>query len=258
MTKGNLGARAEFKTVTREIDNLSRSINYLAETLLQQEMLRKRLTSDMAHEIRTPLTTLKTHIEAIMDGIWEPTKDRLESCHEEIERITKLAEGLQNLAKIEQATLVVYKTKFDVSNELMKIVNSFEAMYRNKNLKTNTVIAYGIIANLDKDKFKQIMYNLLSNAYKYSRDAGYVSIRLEKENNFIKIEVEDNGIGIPDKDLPYIFERFYRGDVSRSRETGGAGIGLTITKTLVEAHGGRIDVESVEGKGSIFRLRLPV
>lgn len=258
MTKGNLGVRTDVKTNTMEIDMLLKSINYLAETLQQQEMLRKRLSSDMAHEIRTPLTTLKTHIEAIMDGIWEPTRERLESLYEELERITKLTNSLQDLAKIEQANLVVNKTKFDVSSEVKKILNTFEPMYGNKNIKIDESIMPGILGNLDRDKFKQIMYNLLSNAYKYSKEGGTVSVRLSQEKSWIRIEVEDNGIGISEKDLSYIFERFYRGDISRSRETGGVGIGLTITKTLVEIHGGKIEAESTEGKGSIFRLILPV
>jgi signal transduction histidine kinase len=131
-------------------------------------------------------------------------------------------------------------------------------MYGNKKIIIIPDIEDEVIANIDGDKFKQIMYNLLSNAYKYSEENDTVSVRLKQEDDWIKIEIEDNGIGIDEKDLPYIFERFYRGDVSRSRETGGAGIGLTITKSLVEVHGGKIEVESIEGKGSIFRIKLPV
>jgi len=258
MRKGNLGIRANIKTGTMEIDNLSESINYLAETLQNQDMLRKRLSSDMAHEIRTPLTTLKTYIEAIMDGVWEPTKERLESCHEEIERITKLTETLQNLSKVEEGNIIINKIKINISKEIEKILNTFEATYSKKNLKLKKEIPLNIFANLDKDKFKQIMYNLLSNAYKYSKDGGEVIIKLRKNNNLIEIYVKDNGMGIPKNDLPYIFERFYRGDLSRTRETGGAGIGLTITKEFVEAHGGKIEVESIYEKGSIFKLTLPV
>jgi signal transduction histidine kinase len=258
MTKGNLGMRSDVKTNTLEIDELSKSINYLAETLQHQEMLRKRLSSDMAHEIRTPLTTVKTYIEAILDGIWEPSNERLSSCYEELERITKLTDNLQNLAKAEQANLVVNKARLDVSDEMKKIVNTFEPVYEKNNTAIFADIEDNVMGSLDKDKFKQIMYNLLSNASKNSKEEGKVWVRLMKEGNWIKIEIEDNGIGIDEKDLPYIFERFYRGDISRSRETGGTGIGLTITRALVEAHGGKIEAESAKGKGSIFRLRLPV
>jgi two-component system, OmpR family, sensor histidine kinase BaeS len=258
MRKGNLGIRANIKTGTMEIDNLSESINYLAETLQNQEMLRKRLSSDMAHEIRTPLTTLKTYIEAIMDGVWEPTKERFESCYEEIERITKLTETLQNLSKMEEGNIIINKSKINISIEIEKILNTFEATYSKKHLKFKRDIPLNILGNLDKDKFKQIMYNLLSNSYKYSKEGGEVIIRLKKDNNLIEIYVEDNGMGIPKNDLPFIFERFYRGDLSRTRETGGSGIGLTITKGFVEAHGGRIEVESIYEKGSIFKLTLPV
>lgn len=258
MTRGNLGVRADVRTNTREIDNLSMSINYLAQTLQQQDALRKKLSSDMAHEIRTPLTTVKTYIEAIIDGIWEPTKERLASCYEELERITKLTDNLQNLAKVEQVNLVVNKTKLNASSEVRKILNTFEPMYGKKKLKIMPEIEEGIIVNLDKDKFKQIMYNLLSNAYKYSEEDNFVFVRLKKEDSWVKIEVEDRGIGIDEKDLPYIFERFYRSDASRSRDTGGAGIGLTITKSLVEVLGGKIEALSIKGKGSVFRVKLPV
>ncbi|WP_300382140.1 HAMP domain-containing sensor histidine kinase [Clostridium sp.] len=258
MTKGNLETRVAIKTDTIEIDNLSQSINYLAETLQKQDMLRKRLSSDIAHEIRTPLTTLKTYIEAIMDGVWEPTKEKLESCHEEIERITKLTEGIQNLSKIDEENIIINKTKFNVSLEIEKVLNTFEATYRKKSLKTIIELDSNVVANLDRDKFKQIMFNILSNSYKYSKAYGDVSIRLKKDKDWIKIEVEDTGIGIAKDDLPYIFERFYRGDLSRARETGGSGIGLTITKSFVEAHGGKIEVESIKEKGSIFRIALPI
>jgi signal transduction histidine kinase len=110
---------------------------------------------------------------------------------------------------------------------------------------------------MDKDKFKQIMHNLLSNAYKYMKDKGEVLVSLNIENNSITIKVKDNGIGISKKDIPYIFERFYRTDMSRNKNTGGSGIGLTITKTLVEAHGGKISVESKLGEGTVFTVRFP-
>lgn len=258
ITKGNLATRVDIKTNTIEIENLSESINYLAETLQKQEMLRKRLSSDIAHEIRTPLTTLKTYIEAIMDGIWEPTKEKLESCHEEIERITKLTEGIQNLSKIEEENIIIDKMKVNVSMEMEKILDTFKATYRRKNIKTTLDIDSDIIVNLDIDKFKQIMYNLLSNSYKYSNIDGEVYISLKKDKDLIKIKVEDNGIGISKDDLPYVFERFYRGDISRARATGGSGIGLTITKAFVEAHGGKIEVESVKEKGSVFKVTLPI
>jgi two-component system, OmpR family, sensor histidine kinase BaeS len=240
MADGNLGVRSKLNTNTKEIAELSNSINYLAETLQQQEVLRKRLTSDMAHEIRTPLTTLKTHVEALLDGVWEPTQERFESFYEEIERLTKLVDNLRNLAKLEQANLNLNKTKFSLSDELKKIILSFEPLYSKENFKILSNITPDINVVMDKDKLKQIMYNLLSNSYKYLNEGGQVIVTLKNEADNIIIRVKDNGMGIPEKDLPYIFERFYRSDVSRNKTTGGSGIGLTITKAIVEAHNGSI------------------
>lgn len=257
MRNGNLKARALVKTNTKEIDELSGSINYLAESLSNQDMLRKRLTSDMAHELRTPLTTLKTYIEAFIDGIWEPTKDKFESISEEIERLTKLVDNLRNLAKLEQTNLNLNKSNINLSNELIKILDTFKPLYLKKNYELNSNISIGINAFVDKDKFNQIMNNLLLNSYKYLKPNGTVEVILHKEKENIIIKIIDNGIGISKKDLPYIFERLYRSDVSRTKNTGGSGIGLAITKSLIEAHDGKIYVESKLNEGTIFTIELP-
>jgi two-component system, OmpR family, sensor histidine kinase BaeS len=257
MRSGNLEVRTPISTNTREIAELSNSINYLAETLNKQEMLRKRLTSDMAHELRTPLTTLKTHIEAFLDGIWEPTTERLEIFYDEITRLTKMVDNLRNLAKLEQSNLNLNKSKINVSSELEKIVDTFKPLFIRDDYELISNIAPEAEATLDKDKFKQIMHNLLTNAHKFLKSKGRVEVILKKEKWNIVIKVIDNGIGIPKEDLPYIFERFYRSDLSRNRNTGGSGIGLTITKAFVEAHGGRIYVESKLNKGTTFTIEFP-
>lgn len=257
MRAGNLEVRAAVNANTKEIDELSNSINYLAETLKNQEMLRKRLTSDMAHELRTPLTTLKTHVEAFMDGIWEPTQERFEAFYEEIDRLTKMVDNLRSLAKLEQANLALNKCETDVSSELEKIIETFRPLYLKENYQLSGSIQTGVITILDKDKFKQIMHNLLSNSHKHLTQNGEVEVVMKKENGNIIIKVIDNGIGIPEKDLPHIFERFYRSDLSRNKNTGGSGIGLTITKAFVEAHGGKVLVESKVKEGTIFTVVLP-
>jgi two-component system, OmpR family, sensor histidine kinase BaeS len=257
MRTGNLEVRANVNTNTKEIDELSNSINYLAETLGNQEMLRKRLTSDMAHELRTPLTTLKTHVEAFMDGIWEPTPERFETFYDEIERLTKMVDNLRNMAKLEQSNLNLNKSKVNLSEELSKIIDTFKPLFIKENYELFSSVVPEIMATVDRDKFKQIMNNLISNSYKYLKPNGSVQVSLNKDRGKIIIKVTDNGIGIPEKDLPYIFERFYRTDLSRNKNTGGSGIGLTITKAFVEAHGGKIYVESIVDEGSTFVIELP-
>jgi len=257
MRSGNLGVRSNVKTNTTEIQELSNSINYLAKTLQQQEALRKRLTSDMAHEIRTPLTTLKTHVEALIDGIWEPTKERLQVFYEELERLTKLVDNLRNLSKLEKNETIINKTKLNITKEIEDVVETFTPLYEKDNFKIIANLQLEVYGLVDKDKLKQVMYNLLSNAHKYLNKNGLVKITLSTIKDKIIIIVEDNGEGIPEKDLPHIFERLYRSDVSRNKTTGGTGLGLTITKTIVESHGGSIKVESKVGVGTKFTIEIP-
>lgn len=257
MRNGDLEARSQVVSKTTEIDDLNISINYLAETLQKQELLRKRLTSDMAHELRTPLTNLKSHIEALLDKVWEPTDAMLTSFYEEIQRLIKLVEGLNDIAKLEQTNQNLNKSTFNLSAELEKIIASFEPLYSNSHSKIFSNLLPDLEVLMDKDKFTQVMYNLLANSLKYLKENGKVFVNLKHESESIIIEIKDNGIGISEKDLPFIFERFYRSDESRNKNTGGSGIGLTIVKSIVEAHKGTIIVKSILGEGSTFILTFP-
>ena len=257
LRSGDLEARLKVVSKTKEIDDLAISINYLGETLQKQELLRKRLTSDMAHELRTPLTNLKSHIEALLDKVWEPTEQMLTSFYEEIQRLIKLVEGLNDIAKLEQTNLNLSKSRFNLTMEIEKIITSFKPLYEKTSSKIYSNLAPNVEVLMDKDKLKQVMYNLLSNSLKYSELSGEVLLTLKSEAKSIIIEVKDNGIGICEGDLPFIFERFYRSDESRDKNTGGTGIGLTIAKAIVEAHKGTINVNSSLGEGSTFTLTFP-
>ncbi|WP_432662331.1 HAMP domain-containing sensor histidine kinase [Wukongibacter baidiensis] len=256
--EGDLSVRTDIKTNIDEISELSSSINNLADTLQQQEALRNRLTSDMAHEIRTPLTTIKSHIEAFIDGIWNPTPEKLEDCYDEVTRLHSLVENLEDINKLEKMNYVLNKSDFRIDDELEKIVNSLIPQFSKKNLSLSLDSKTTLEAFMDRAKFKQIMYNLLSNAFKYSFENSIVNIKSYIEDNNLYIAVEDFGIGISPKDLPHIFEHLYRGDSSRTRTTGGSGIGLTITKTLIEAHGGTIEAKSDVNNGTIFTIKFPL
>lgn len=258
--EGNLSIRTNINTSVEEISELSSSINNLASTLEKQESLRNRLTSDMAHEIRTPLTTVKSHIEAFIDGIWEPTPEKLKDCYDEVNRLHSLVENLEDINKLEKTNYVLNKTVFDLDSELVKIINSLIPQFNKKNLNFNLDNRADIEVFMDKDKFKQIMYNLLSNSIKYSYESGIINIKSYIENENLYIVVQDFGIGISPKDLPHIFEHLYRGDLSRARTktTEGSGIGLTITKNLVEAHGGTIKAASDKANGTVFSIEFPL
>lgn len=223
------------RTNTAELYDLSLSIKDLAEKLEYQDALRKRLTSDIAHELRTPVATLQSHIEAFMDGVWQPDSEKLSIVHDEISRLTKLIKDLSDLSIMESDEIKLNKRKIDLSLLLNNIAESFEPLFITKNIQIRKEIQNGVEFSGDTDRLNQVFVNIFSNAYKYSNENGDVCVLLKEYGDTIKVTIQDVGIGIPKEDIRHIFERFYRSDLSRNRGTGGTGIGLTITRALVEA-----------------------
>ncbi len=256
ISKGYFGDRSYERTSTKEISQLTDTINDLAATMETQEKLRKRLTGDVAHELRTPVATLQSHLEAMIDGIWEPSSDRLTSCHEETMRINRMIGDLEKLARYESDNMILNKEKFCLCELIKRIMQNFENEFMQKNIKFNIQCEHNNIF-ADRDKISQVLVNLISNALKYSKSDGQVSIAVADSETDTTITVSDNGIGISEEDLPYVFERFYRADKSRNRMTGGSGIGLTIAKAIVEAHKGSIYVSSKLNEGTVFTVVLP-
>lgn len=256
ISKGYFDDRIIEPSSTKETAQLTETINNLAETLGNQENLRKRLTADVAHELRTPLATLQSHMEAMIDGIWKPDTERLRSCHEEIMRINRMVGDLEKLAKYESENLILTKTSFDISQLISHIIQNFENDFANKDIDIRFIGEREMVL-ADKDKISQVIINLLSNTIKYTPRGGVVEVIVKGADDVTEITVKDNGEGISQEDLPHIFERFYRADKSRNRLTGGAGIGLTITKAIVEAHEGTIQVKSKVNEGTQFIISLP-
>ena len=253
---GDYDNKIDYDSNIVEIDVLIKSINNLSAKLEEQENLRKRLTTDISHELRTPLTSIQTHLEAMIDGIWEPDTERLNSVNEEVIRLTNLVNQLQNLAKFDSEKSKLNLAKVNVKNLIMNVVynNQGKALEKNINIECDLE---SIDSYLDKDKISQVIVNLLSNAIRYTNNGGKIFISLYKENNNLKIQFKDNGIGIPKENIKYIFERFYRVDESRSKNTGGIGVGLTIVKSIIDLHQGTIEVRSELNKGSEFIVILP-
>lgn len=254
--KGTYGDRIREASSTNEIIQLTDTVNHLAESLESQEKLRKRLTGDVAHELRTPLATLQTHLETMIDGIWEPTTARLESCHEEILRISRLVSDMEKLARYESDNLVLDKSEFSAGEFVKRLMQTFESTFTQKNIIL-VIQDDGSHIFADRDKLSQILINLVSNALKFTPDTGTITISILGSNQETLLKVTDTGLGISPTDLPHIFERFYRADISRNRTTGGSGIGLTLVKAIVEAHQGSIDVSSEIGNGASFTVRFP-
>ena len=254
--EGNYKNKLNYKSNIMEIDDLINSINKLSNELNDQENLRKQLTGDIAHELRTPLTSIKGHLDAIIVGIWEPTNERLNSINEEVKRITNLVDELRKLAKFDSGKDNLNKEIVNLKNYIKSIAYNYEG----KALEKNIVIKYqleNIEALIDKEKFAQVIINILSNAIKYNNGNNSIYIKVFKKNNSINISIKDSGIGIPKSEYKNIFERFYRLDKSRGANEKGAGVGLTIAKSIVNAHGGEIEVYSEINKGSEFIISLP-
>jgi signal transduction histidine kinase len=238
-----------------EIDHLTDTVNDLAAGLGKQELLRKRLTADVAHELRTPLATLQSHIEAMIDGIWAADSDRLKSCHEEILRINRMVGDLETLARYDSENLVLHEESIDFSHLTQEVIRLFEADFTNNGVHLD-FHGETVMVLADRDKLKQVAVNLISNALKYTAAGDRVEVMVTREENRGVLTVKDTGAGIAPEDLPHIFERFYRADRSRTRETGGSGIGLAIAKAIVEAHGGQISAESKPGEFTRFMVSL--
>ena len=260
LKRGGYDQTLEYESSIVEIDNLVNSINDLSKELYNMEKLRKRLTSDISHELRTPLTSIQTHLEAMIDGIWEPTEERLISVNEEVIRISHLVDELKNLAKYDSDKNKLNISEVDLEQLIKNIIYNNESFALEKNIKIEYNLEK-IKAHIDKEKISQVIVNLISNAIRYTNcnceRLGKIIIRLYKEENLIKISVKDNGIGIPKKSLDYIFERFYRVDKSRCRNTGGTGVGLTICKSIIDLHNGNIEVKSEVNKGSETIVSIP-
>jgi two-component system sensor histidine kinase BaeS len=255
ISEGNYKTRLEDKAHVKELDELVAAVNHMAVALDTQESIRKQMTTDVAHELRTPLTAISSHLEAMIEGVWEPTPARLQSCYEEICRLSGLVSDLEKLTQMENE-MVLNKTQVDLLELAQTVGINFESESLKKKIKL-TASGDACIVQADRDRLIQMLSNLVSNAVKFTNKNGSVTITVKNTPDSGIITVEDNGIGIPKDELPFIFERFYRTDKSRSRKTGGAGIGLTIAKTIVLAHEGKIEADSTLGQGSRFIVTLP-
>lgn len=255
LSKGEFKEKSNVETDIEEIVNLKNSINILADKLNNQDMLRKRLVSDISHELRTPLNVLQNNLEAMIDGVFPVTHEKLAHLNDEIIRFGKLLNNLEKLKEFEAESLKLNFKSINLLYLLGNLYNDFLMEAGNKNISLQFIkeedVNYFILG--DVDKLKQVFINLVNNAVKFTGENGEISIRIYKDGNKIFVEIQDNGIGIKKEDLPFIFEHLYRGDKSR-HETEGSGIGLTIAKNILDIHSASIEVESEEGKGSLFKI----
>lgn len=254
LSKGDLEARSDIRSNIKEINSLIKSINMLGEKLKVQDLLRKRLVSDISHEIRTPLNVLQNNLEAMIDGILPVTVDRLNSLDEEVIRFGKLLNNLNSLKQFEAEEVKLNFESLSLKELLSQVCVDFSTLAKEKNVNIyfkSEDEQFTILGDIDK--LKQVFINLISNSIKFSKQKGNVWVDLRHKEDKVMVEICDDGIGIKKEDLPYIFERLYRGDKSRQL-TSGSGIGLTIAKRILDLHSASIEVESEENEGTKFTI----
>ena len=244
---------------TTEVHQLATSFNAMAAAVEDAERRRQELIGDVAHEMRTPIATLEGYLEGLLDGVIDPSDRVWAKLHDEAGRLRRLIEDLQELSRAEAHQLTVICRATPPAAIVQPAVERLESDVAEHGLSLNVELPPGLPeVQADPERAIQVLTNLVTNALRYTPPPGEIAVRVAAENGVVRFEVSDSGIGIAPEHLPRVFERFYRVDKSRSRASGGAGVGLTIAQALAETMGGRISARSPgPGRGSTFTLELP-
>lgn len=252
----DFSGRAEV-TSRDEVGELARTFNSMVEELSRTEELRRNLVADVAHELRTPVTNIRGYVEGISDGVIKPDNTTLDSIHSETLLLARLIEDLQDLALAESGQMQLRFQPCNLANLVRSASSSMQPSALAKQVGLTVTESSEIFIDADPQRISQVLRNLLVNALMHTPAEGQIQIKANQQNGNAMVSIKDTGSGIPLDDLGHIFDRFYRVDKSRSRSTGGVGLGLTITKRLVEAHQGTIEAFSSEGQGTEVVVTLP-
>jgi len=242
-----------------EIGRVARSFNRMAESLAQADIQRRNLIADIAHELRTPLTVIQGNLEALMDGVYDLTPENVSAVHKQTVVLTRLVADLRDLALAEAGQLRLELKTIHLAGVIAQVGEGLEIQAHEKGVTLKHEVAGNIPEiQADEQRITQVLYNLMSNALRHTPTGGTISTTAELRDGQVLVSVRDTGTGIAPEDLPHVFERFYRDDRSRTRATGGSGLGLTISKQIIELHGGQIWAQSWLGAGSTFAFSLPL
>ena len=258
ISRGDHSVRLKVKS-RNELGRVANAFNEMAEEIEKQDQMRKRMVADVAHELRTPLTVMKSNLEAMLDGILEPSSEELSELHDEVGRLNRMIEDLRLLSLADAGELPIIKQPVDIRQLLGTIVTRYTALAESNSIK----LAYDdaakpLVIYADSDKLQQAIRNLLENALHYTPQGGKVRVTAVQDQAFAKISIIDTGSGISPEEISNLFDRFWRGDRSRNRHSGGSGLGLSIVQQIAELHGGSVNVVSPDGAGAIFTIKLPL
>ena len=256
--QGDLSQRVQFQG-KGEVKVLAQAFNSMATDLEHAEQLRRNLVADVAHELRTPLSNIQGYLEAIRDRVVKPNAVTIRSLNEETALLSRLVDELQELSLVEAGELKLIYQAEDIAKLVKQAVTPWQPQVAAREISLSLDLPDNLpLVDIDWQRVNQVLHNLLENAVAHTHKGGTITVAATAQGDWVEVCISDTGEGIPAEDLPNIFERFYRVDKSRARVTGGSGLGLTIAKRLVEAHDGKIAVQSELGKASRFSFTLPI
>ncbi|HEX4121367.1 MAG TPA: ATP-binding protein [Verrucomicrobiae bacterium] len=259
ITLHNLNEQLPLTRTGDELEELSRALNRMIVRLREAFDQNRRFLADASHELRTPLTALRVELETIVDEASLPEmRDRVGSALEEVNRLAKIVETLFAISRLEAGEAQQERARFDLARLAGSTADQMALLAEDKGISVDCELEDKVVVEGDQSRIKQVVVNLLDNAIKYTPNGGSIHLRVRAREGEATLEVTDTGIGIPSVALPHVFERFFRVDAAHSREVEGAGLGLAIVKSICAAHGGHVDVESAENRGSTFKVSLPL
>lgn len=258
VARGDLSARADVRGQD-EVAQLADAFNSMAESLDRMETARRNQTADIAHELRTPLTVLQGTLEAMLDGVYPTDEENLRAALIQTRTLSRVIDDLRILALADAGKLHLEKDAVDLGSFLKGVVEAYQPQAKGQGIALALETPSGLpTVQADYDRLAQVMGNLLSNSLQYVPEGGQVRVEADRKDRKVVVAVKDDGPGVLAEDLPRLFERFWRADRARRQATGGSGLGLSIARTIVEAHGGRIWAEETAGSGLTVRFSLPV
>ncbi|MGI6045559.1 MAG: sensor histidine kinase [Eggerthellaceae bacterium] len=255
--EGDLSARTDMHGED-EIGQLAETFDAMASAVERDQKLERRLTTDVAHELRTPLMAIQSTVEAMVDGVFEPDEEHLTTVNAEVKRLSRLVNSLLRLSRLENRSTPLKEEVVDLGELIQGIITTHAAFVADSGLSLDYTAEKDVRVLCDPDMIRQATANLISNSVRYTPEGGHILVSVKKGDIMASIAVSDTGIGLTPEEARMVFQRFWRADAGRTRESGGLGIGLAVVKEIVSRHGGWVQVEGRKGEGSCFTIHLPL